>query len=123
MSRFLKNLCGGRDFLWHSKAPHGCFGGMLLGVDQHLFDVSSVDVGDHYIKIQLCNKSDGFLAEWLFMVWHNPTTKKTFWLSWSEWVAKKIFHSSWVVISILYLRHPSEKNNANYQLLRNWTVS
>jgi hypothetical protein len=34
MSRFLKNLCGGIDFLWHSKVPHGRFGGMLLGVDQ-----------------------------------------------------------------------------------------
>jgi hypothetical protein len=34
MLRFLKNLCGGRDFLWHSKAPHGRSGGILLGVDQ-----------------------------------------------------------------------------------------
>jgi hypothetical protein len=31
MPRFLKNLCGGRDFLWHTKAPHGRSGGILLG--------------------------------------------------------------------------------------------
>jgi hypothetical protein len=30
---------GGRDFLWHSKAPHGRSGGMLLGVDPQLFDI------------------------------------------------------------------------------------
>ena len=29
----LKNLCGGRDFLWHAMAPHGRSGGILLGVD------------------------------------------------------------------------------------------
>jgi hypothetical protein len=39
MPRFLKNLSGGRNFLWHSKAPHGRSGGMLLGVDQQLFDI------------------------------------------------------------------------------------
>jgi hypothetical protein len=30
MPRFLKNLCGGRDFLWHSKAPQGHSGACYL---------------------------------------------------------------------------------------------
>jgi hypothetical protein len=37
MPRFLKILCGERDFLWHSKAPHGRSGRILLGVDQKSF--------------------------------------------------------------------------------------
>jgi hypothetical protein len=30
MPRFLKNLCVGRYFLWHTKASHGRSGGILL---------------------------------------------------------------------------------------------
>jgi hypothetical protein len=33
MPSFLKNLCAWRDFLWHTMAPKGQSGGMLLGVD------------------------------------------------------------------------------------------
>jgi hypothetical protein len=50
MPRFLKNLCGGRDFLWHSKAPHGRSGRILLGVDQQMLDIGLIDEGDFYIK-------------------------------------------------------------------------
>jgi hypothetical protein len=60
MPRFLKNKCGGRDFLWHSKAPHERSGGILLGVDQQMFDIGSIVEGGFYIKFQLCNKPDGF---------------------------------------------------------------
>ena len=31
--RILKNLYAGQDFLWHSMAPRGRSGGILLGVD------------------------------------------------------------------------------------------
>ena len=33
LDHILKNLCAGRDFLYHSMAPHGRSGGILLGVD------------------------------------------------------------------------------------------
>jgi hypothetical protein len=33
---------------------------MLLGVDQQLFDIGSIDEEEFYVKFQLCNKSDGF---------------------------------------------------------------
>ena len=33
LDHILKNLYAGRDFLWHSMAPHGRSGGILLGVD------------------------------------------------------------------------------------------
>jgi hypothetical protein len=34
---FLKNLCAGKDYLWHSKPPKGRSGGILLGVDLQFF--------------------------------------------------------------------------------------
>jgi hypothetical protein len=49
--RFLKNLCLGRDYLWHSKAPWGRSGGMLLGVNLQFFDIGAIEEGDFYIKL------------------------------------------------------------------------
>jgi hypothetical protein len=68
--RFLKNLCAGRDYLWHSKAPRGRSGGMLLGVDLQTFDIRAIDKGDFYIKFLLCNKADDF--KWALVVVYGP---------------------------------------------------
>jgi hypothetical protein len=43
---------------------------MLLGVDHQLFDIGSIDEGDHYIKFQLCNKSNGF--KWVLVDVYGP---------------------------------------------------
>jgi exonuclease III len=56
----LKNLCAGRDFFWHSMAPHGRYGGILLGVDLQVFDIGAIDEGDFYVKFTLRCKNDGF---------------------------------------------------------------
>ena len=56
----LKNLCAGRDFLWHSMAPHGRSGGILLGVDLQVFDIGAIAEGDFYVKFTLRCKNDGF---------------------------------------------------------------
>jgi hypothetical protein len=58
--RFLKNLCSGIDYLWHSKAPRGRSGGMLLGVDLQIFDIGAIEEGDYFVKFRLCNKVDEF---------------------------------------------------------------
>jgi hypothetical protein len=58
--RFLKNLCVGREYLWHSKAPRGRSGGMLLGVDLQIFDIGAIEEGDFFIKFKLCNKVHDF---------------------------------------------------------------
>jgi hypothetical protein len=42
MHRFLKNICAGRDYLWHSKAPRGRSGGILLGVDLQIYDSGGI---------------------------------------------------------------------------------
>jgi hypothetical protein len=43
---------------------------MLLGVDQQLFDIGSLNEGGHYIKFELCNKSDSF--KWAIVVVYEP---------------------------------------------------
>jgi hypothetical protein len=56
----LKNLCAGHDFLWHTMAPHGRCGGILLGVDLSIFDIGAIDEGDFYVKFTLRYKTNGF---------------------------------------------------------------
>ena len=56
----LKNLCGGHEFLWHSMAPHGRSGGILLGVDLNVFDIGAIVQRDFYVKFTLRCKADGF---------------------------------------------------------------
>jgi exonuclease III len=56
----LKNLCGGREFISHSKAPEGRSGGILLGANQEVFNIGAIDEGDFYVKLMLKDKSDGF---------------------------------------------------------------
>jgi mannosylglycoprotein endo-beta-mannosidase len=56
----LKNLCGGHDFLWHTMAPHGRSGGILLGVDMNVFDIGAISEGDFYVKFTLRCKTNGF---------------------------------------------------------------
>jgi hypothetical protein len=104
----------GERFLWHSKAPHGRSGGMLLGVDQQLFDIGSIDEGDHYVKFQLCNKSDGF--KWALVAVYGPaqTDHKEIFL-----VALVRMGSQENLPLIMggdfnILRHPFEKSKTNY---------
>jgi exonuclease III len=56
----LKNLCAGRDFLWHAMATHGRSGGILLGVDLSVFDIGAINEGDFYVKFTLRYKSTDF---------------------------------------------------------------
>jgi hypothetical protein len=56
----LKNLCAGKFFLWHCKAPQDCSGGILMGVNLDSFDIGDIDDGDYYVKFHLCNKDTYF---------------------------------------------------------------
>ena len=58
--RILKNLCAGRDFLWHSMAPHGRSRGILLDVYLQVFDIGAIAEEDFYVKFTLRCKIDGF---------------------------------------------------------------
>jgi hypothetical protein len=57
---FLKNLCAGKSFLWHCKAPQDRLGGILVGIDLDIFDIGAIDEEDYYVKFYLCNKDTYF---------------------------------------------------------------
>jgi hypothetical protein len=71
----LKNLCVGRDFLWHTMAPHGRSGGILLGVDLAAFDTGAIDEGDFYVKFTLRYKPTNFKCP-IFYLWTGTSTKQ-----------------------------------------------
>jgi hypothetical protein len=57
----LIRLLGGVDFIWHRLPPQGRSGGILLGVNAAVLQISMIVEGDFYfIKFHLCNKSDNF---------------------------------------------------------------
>ncbi|KAJ1276848.1 hypothetical protein BS78_05G247500 [Paspalum vaginatum] len=56
---FLKNLCVGKDFLWHCKPPEGRSGGMLVGVNLATLEVGSIEEGDFFVRFKTrCKKQD-----------------------------------------------------------------
>jgi hypothetical protein len=67
---FLKNLCAGKNFLWHCKAPQGRSGGILVGVDLDVFDIGAIDEGGYYVKFHLCNKDTYF--KWVLVAIYGP---------------------------------------------------
>ena len=44
----LRNLCGGKSFLWHYKQPEGRSGGLLLGVDLNVYGIGAIEEGDFF---------------------------------------------------------------------------
>jgi hypothetical protein len=70
-SPFLKNMCAGRDFLWHIKEPRGRSGGILLGIDLSRFDIGAIEEGVFFVKFHLCNKEDSF--KWALVAVYGPT--------------------------------------------------
>ena len=73
----LKNLCAGRDFLWHSMAPHGRSGGILLGVDLNVFDIGAIVEGDFYVKFTLRCKKRWLQICVIYGLWTSTTSKQT----------------------------------------------
>ena len=55
---FLKNLCAGKNYIWHCKEPKGRSSGILMGVNLDFYDIGAIDEGDFYVKFHLCNKND-----------------------------------------------------------------
>ena len=72
----LKNLCAGRDFLWHCMAPHGRSGGILLGVDLQVFNIGVIVEGDFYVKFTLRCKDDGFQICVVYSLWPSTISKQ-----------------------------------------------
>lgn len=56
----LTRLSSGADFIWHCLAPRGRSGGIQLGVNATVLDLSLIVEGEFYIKFHLYNKLDSF---------------------------------------------------------------
>jgi hypothetical protein len=66
----LKNLCGGRNFLWHCKEPKERSGGILLGIDLDTFDIGAIDEGEFYVKFHLSSNDCDF--KWALVAIYGP---------------------------------------------------
>jgi exonuclease III len=112
--RFLKNLCAGRDYLCHSKAPVGRSGGTLLGIDLQIYDIGAIDEGEFYVKFHLCNKANNY--KWALVLVYGPAQKEHK----ERFLAKLVNTCSHENLPLLIggdfniLRRPSEKNNDRY---------
>ncbi|PVH35203.1 hypothetical protein PAHAL_7G126000 [Panicum hallii] len=111
---FLKNLCAGRDFIWHCKEPRGRSGGILMGIDLSVFDIGAIDEGDFYVKFLLRNKSDGF--KWTLVCVYGPAQENLK----EQFLAELVNMASRVTEPLLIggdfnlLRKSSEKNKNNF---------
>jgi hypothetical protein len=105
MPSFLKNLCAGRDYLWHTMASKGRSGGMLL---------CAIDEGDYHVKFHLCNKSHSF--KWALVVVYGPAQDDQK----EKFLVELINMCSHKNLPILMggdfniLRHSTEKNNDRF---------
>ena len=66
----LNRLSGGADFTWHCLPPRGRSGGILLGINSAVLDLSFIAEGEFFIKFHLRNKSDDF--KWILMAVYGP---------------------------------------------------
>ena len=60
---FLSGLAAGKDFNWFCHPPHGCSGGILVGISIETLQVKNVVIGDFCVKMHIRCKNDGF--EWI----------------------------------------------------------
>jgi hypothetical protein len=58
------------DYVWYCLPPRGRSGGILLGVNAAILDISMIVEGDFFIKFHLCNKLDNF--KWILMEVYGP---------------------------------------------------
>jgi hypothetical protein len=57
---FLKNICYGKEFLWHVKPPKGRSRGMLVGINLLFVDVGEIEEDEYFVRFKIRNKEDDF---------------------------------------------------------------
>jgi hypothetical protein len=107
-------LCAGKEFIWHSKAPKGRSGGILLGIDMDCFDIGAIDEGEFYVKFHLCNKKDNF--KWALVAVYGQAQQNLKEQFLTDLVNMCSHESLPLLIGGDYsiLQNPKEKNNNNY---------
>jgi exonuclease III len=56
----LETISGNLDFSWCWIPAKGRSGGILAGANKNTTDVLERETGDYFVRLLLCNKSDGF---------------------------------------------------------------
>jgi hypothetical protein len=71
---FLKDLCDGKEFVWHYKPPQGRSDGMLLGNNLQTFDIDEIGEGGFFIKFKIRNRETYF--KWLSVSVHGAAQQE-----------------------------------------------
>ena len=66
----LARLSGDADFIWNCLPPRGRSGGILLGINAMVLELSFLVEGEFFIKFHLRNKCDDF--KWILMAIYSP---------------------------------------------------
>jgi hypothetical protein len=66
----LNRLSGGADFAWHCLPPRGRSGGILLGINSLVLDLSVIVEGKFFVKFHQQNRQDDF--KWILMAVYGP---------------------------------------------------
>lgn len=110
----LDRLAGGADFVWHCLPPRGRSGGILLGINAAVMDLSLIVEGEFYVKFHLRNKEDRF--EWILMAVYGPAQDefKSSFLAELVRACQQNPHPTLIGGDFNILRSSTEKNNNRY---------
>ena len=110
----LNRLSGGADFVWHCLLPRGCSGGILLGVNSLILDLSLIVEGEFFIKFHLRNRQDDF--KWILMVVYGPAQEDFKSVFLSELIRTYQQNTLTTIIGRDFniMRHNKEKNKDNF---------
>ena len=110
----LNRLSGGADFVWHCQPPSGRSGGILLGVNSLILDLSLIVEGKFFIKFHLRNRQDDF--KWILMVVYGPAQEDFKSAFLSELIRTYQQNTLTTIIGRDFniMRHNKEKNKNNF---------
>lgn len=110
----LDRLAGGADFIWHCLPPRGRSGGILLGINAAVMDLSLIVEGEFYVKFHLRNKEDRF--EWILMAVYGPAQDefKSSFLAELVRACQQNPHPTLIGGDFNILRSSTEKNDNRY---------
>jgi hypothetical protein len=110
----LSRLSGGADFVWHCLPPKGRSGGILLGINATVLDLTMIVEGEFYLKFHLCNKTDNF--KWILMAVYGPAQDnfKTAFLTELVRACQQNVLPTIIGGAFNILRHRKEKSNDRF---------
>jgi len=110
----LARLSGDVDFIWHCLPPRGQSGGILLGINAMVLELSFLVEGKFFIKFHLRNKCDDF--KWILMAVYGPAQEefKSPFLSELVRTCQQNPYPTLIGGDFNIMRHSKEKNKNNF---------